>query len=345
MNYGKVFKVLALCASVVALVVIILGAYVRLSNAGLGCPDWPGCYGKIVAPVKPHEIAQANNAYPHRPVESGKAWKEMVHRYFASFLGLLIMSLAVLAWLNRKDSTQTLGLPFFLVLLVIVQGLLGMWTVTLLLKPVIVTLHLLLGVCTLALLWLTTLKARLFPGFVLNKDEAVAPVLKAAAVLALLILLGQIFLGGWTSTHYAALHCWDFPTCQGQWFPKVDFAEAFSIAHIQHEPGKNYEGGTLSNAGGVAVHLSHRIGALITLLTVGLFALALLLTTRSKHVKITACAIVFLLLTQVSLGISNVLLGLPLPIAVAHNGVAALLLLSLVTANYLLFFARQNNTN
>lgn len=345
MSYARIFKVLALCASLVAFVVITLGAYVRLSNAGLGCPDWPGCYGKIVAPVKPHEVEQANRAYPHRPVETGKAWKEMVHRYFASFLGLLIVSLAVLAWLNRKDSAQALSLPFFLVLLVMVQGMLGMWTVTLLLKPVIVTLHLLLGVSTLALLWLTTLNARLFPGFVLNKDEAAPPALKTAALLVLFIVFGQIFLGGWTSTHYAALHCWDFPTCQGQWLPKVDFSEAFSIEHIQHEPGKNYEGGTLSNAGGVAVHLAHRIGALVTLLTVGLLSLAMLLTAQSKNVKIIASVMLFLLLAQVSLGISNVLLGLPLPIAVAHNGVAALLLLSLVTANYLLLLTRQNNTN
>lgn len=338
----RMFKLLALLATLVAFLVITLGAYVRLSHAGLGCPDWPGCYGKIVAPVNPTDIEQANLNFPQRPVETGKAWKEMVHRYFASFLGLLIVGLAVLAWLNRKDPVQLLVLPFSLVFLVILQGLLGMWTVTLLLKPVIVTLHLLLGVSTMALLWFMTLRAKLFPHFVLSKDEQVKPVFKKIAVFALLVVFVQIFLGGWTSTHYAALHCWDFPTCQGQWFPEVDFSEAFSIQHIAHEPGRNYEGGRLSNAAGMAVHLTHRMGAAVTLLVVGLLSSGLLLTSQVKNVKMVAALMLCLLLLQVSLGISNVLLALPLPIAVAHNGVAALLLLSLVTTNYLLFSTPKN---
>lgn len=340
MTFSKLFKGLSFFATLITFVVITLGAYVRLSNAGLGCPDWPGCYGKISVPVSAMEIDKANSAFPHRPVETGKAWKEMLHRYFASFLGLLILSLSVTAWLNRKEVSQQKFLPFVLLVLVVFQGLLGMWTVTLLLKPAIVTLHLLSGMLTLLLLWLMTMRAGVFPGLRISTDVCIPPVLKMYALLALVVVYGQIFLGGWTSTNYAALHCWDFPTCQGQWLPDANFSEAFTLHHVQHEPGKNYEGGVLSNAAGMAVHLSHRIGALLTLIILGSLSLVLLITSRSKNVRVAAVVVLILLLLQVLLGVSNVLLGLPIPVAVAHNGVAALLLLSVVTVNYLLLSSR-----
>lgn len=340
MTFSKLFKGLSFFATLIAFVVITLGAYVRLSNAGLGCPDWPGCYGKISVPVSAMEIDKANSVFPHRPVETDKAWKEMMHRYFASFLGFLILSLSVTAWLNRKEISQQKVLPFLLLVLVVFQGLLGMWTVTLLLKPVIVTLHLLSGMLTLLLLWLMTMRADVLPDLRASVDMSVPPALKMCALLALLVVYGQIFLGGWTSTNYAALHCWDFPTCQGQWLPDANFSEAFTLHHVQHEPGKNYEGGVLSNAAGMAVHLSHRIGALLTLIIVGSLSLVLMITSRSKNVRITAVVMLMLLLLQVLLGVSNVLLGLPVPVAVAHNGVAALLLLSVVTVNYLLLSTR-----
>ena len=324
------FRVLSVAATVLALFVIVLGAYVRLSDAGLGCPDWPGCYGKVFAPTSDSAIESANAVFPERPVETGKAWKEMAHRYFASTLGMIIVAMAVMAWKNRKRKGQQLLLPFFLVVLVIFQGLLGMWTVTLLLKPAVVTMHLLAGMLTLALLWLVALKA--YNGERgLDQSTGASSGLKMWAMVALAIVYCQIALGGWTSTNYVALHCWDFPTCQGQWLPKMDLAEGFTI---WRGLGANYEGGVLSNEAGVAVHFSHRIGALVTFLIVGGLGIAVSLRVQSRLVKIAALIILVLLLAQVSLGIANVLMRLPTAVAVSHNGVAALLLMSLVAMNY-----------
>jgi heme a synthase len=192
------FRKITLTAMILALIVIVLGAYVRLSDAGLGCPDWPGCYGQFSAPDNMEEITRAELLYPHQAVESEKAWKEMLHRYLASTLGLLIVGMAVIAWKNRKFIDQQLILPTLLVGLVIFQGMLGMWTVTLLLKPTIVTLHLLTGLLTLSLLSWCYLKSQ-------NVFSYRAPInrqLRIWSRLALIVLSIQIFLGGWTSTHY-----------------------------------------------------------------------------------------------------------------------------------------------
>jgi len=344
---NQTFFRISLAATVLALFVVVLGAYVRLSDAGLGCPDWPGCYGQLIAPSAAPSIEIANLAFPDTPVESPKAWKEMVHRYFASTLGLLILAMAVIALKHRKKPEQQVKLSIFLVLLVCFQGALGMWTVTMLLKPVIVSLHLLGGMLTLALLFWTTLTH--YPHYLKEKslnDKKqsnktltaptntnthifASPTVKRWALLALVVVYLQIALGGWTSTNYVALYCTDLPTCQGQWFPPTDFKEGFTLWHSDHSEDKNYEGGALSLEAGTAVHLTHRLGALITLLIVGGFALKLF-SLGSAIARRYGVLLGLVLGTQVSLGLLNIILVLPIPIAVAHNGVAAILLLTLI---------------
>lgn len=327
--YSKAFQRISLAACSLAFIVIILGAYVRLSDAGLGCPDWPGCFGKITAPKDAQELSLARDAYPHLEVDSGKAWKEMIHRYFASFLGLLIIGMAYVAWRNRKTPGQQLILPVLLVGLVIFQGMLGMWTVTQLVHPTIVTLHLLAGLLTLALLfWVLIKHSRPWRSQLQQIRTGIT--VYWLARLAVLVLAVQIFLGGWTSTNYVALYCPDFPTCQGQWLPQLDFDEAFVFFK---DTSVNYEGGTLSLAAGVTVHFMHRVGALVTTLVLLLLAV-LLLAQQQAVLRKQALLLLFLLGLQISLGIANVLLVLPIPIAVAHNAGAALLLLGLLLINY-----------
>ncbi|MEM7406077.1 MAG: COX15/CtaA family protein [Pseudomonadota bacterium] len=315
---------LSLAATAIAVCVVVLGAWVRLTDAGLGCPDWPGCYGHIGVPDTPEEVAAANAAYPERPVETQKAWNEMIHRYLASFLGLVILVIAWLALKERNRPHQLVALPLGLVALVILQGLMGMWTVTLLLKPAVVTAHLLGGMATTSLLfWLALRHGRLFT---YNQNAATARWLPWSLV-GLGILTMQIALGGWTSTNYAALACPDFPTCHGQWMPWWDADQAFQV---WHGLGQDFEGGVLSNEARVTIHATHRLGALVTFLYIG--GLALWIAVSSPGLlRIAACLVLILLGIQVALGIANIVMYLPLSIAVAHNGVAALLLLSLVT--------------
>jgi len=321
------FRKIALFATLLALTVVVMGAYTRLSNAGLGCPDWPGCYGHFLGvPESTSEIDQANRAFPQRAVESGKAWKEMIHRYLAEGLGLLIVVLAIVAIINRRDTKQALWLPIILVGLVIFQGLLGMWTVTLLLKPVIVMLHLFGGLSILALLWWLVLRSSQQQTSV--RKNTLTPVL----VAGLLLLITQILLGGWTSANYAALACPDFPTCQGEWWPDTDFKEGFVF---WRGLGQNYEFGVLDNPARTAIHLSHRMFAIV----VGVFWLFLLLrimrgNDSSPNMRQLATITLLFLLAQIALGVSNVVMKLPISVAVMHNGGAALLLLSVVTLIY-----------
>jgi cytochrome c oxidase assembly protein subunit 15 len=319
------FTRINLLAVILAFGVVTLGAYVRLSDAGLGCPDWPGCYGQVVAPHPEHE--EALEAFPGAQIDTGKAWKEMIHRYLAGILGLLILALATIAIRNRHDPTQQVKLPLFLVALVIFQALLGMWTVTLLVAPSIVTLHLLMGMLTLGLLWWQYLNSSYLGPVYIGSIPATN--LKPWASIALLVVFAQIALGGWVSTNYAALHCPDFPTCQTAWWPQMDFS-AFDIFH---EIGVNYEGGRLTNDQGVAVQVVHRIGAVVTLLYIGI--LGLVASKRSNLAYRNAgYAMLLIVVMQFLLGISNVIYVLPLPLAVAHNGGAALLLLSVIYLNY-----------
>jgi len=339
---NQTFFRISLAATVLALFVVVLGAYVRLSDAGLGCPDWPGCYGQLIAPSAAPSIEIANQAFPDTPVESPKAWKEMVHRYFASTLGLLILAMAAIALKHRNKPEQQVKLSIFLVLLVCFQGALGMWTVTMLLKPVIVSLHFLGGMLTLALLFWTTLTH--YPHYLHDKRQnntvkapksntnshiLASATVKRWALLALVVVYLQIALGGWTSTNYVALYCTDLPTCQGQWLPPTDFKEGFTLWHKDHADDKNYEGGVLSLEAGTAVHLTHRLGALITLLVVGGFALKLF-SLGTAIARRYGSLLGLVLGTQISLGLLNIILVLPIPIAVAHNGVAAILLLTLI---------------
>lgn len=314
------FLRIARISTLLALFVVVLGAYVRLSDAGLGCPDWPGCYGHIGVPEEQTEITAANGAFPERPVETDKAWKEMVHRYFASTLGLLIVIMAVLAWRNRQNPQQPVVLPIVLVGVVIFQGMLGMWTVTLQLKPVIVMGHLLGGFTTLVMLWWLASQ-----GWKWSVSASLAQRFRPW-VLAVMGLLGvQIALGGWTSSNYAALACPDFPYCQGEWWPPMDFSEAFVM---WRGLGINYEFGVLEHPARTAIHLTHRIGALVVFLS--MTTLLVMLYRMLPQIRLLVVAIAALLAVQIGLGISNVVFGLPLAVASAHNGVAAVLLLSLV---------------
>lgn len=315
------FAIIARCALVLALIVVVLGAYVRLSHAGLGCPDWPGCYGEMVVPV---DAEGAAALYPERPLETHKAWKEMIHRYAAGLLGLLILALALVAWRQRTRPGQPVVIPLVLLLLVIIQALLGMWTVTLLLKPVVVMGHLLGGLLILSLLfWLTLKTFRLSSG---QGSDALIP----WVIFGLCVLVIQIALGGWTSANYAALACPDLPVCQGEWWPAMDFREAFTF---WRGIGIDYEGGVLAGDARTAIHMSHRIGAVITTV-VWLIIIIRALMIDSRMVRFTAGIVVCLLVAQVSLGISNIITALPLLVAVAHNAVAALLLLSVIALLY-----------
>ncbi len=319
------YRCLIKIALVLTFGIIVLGAFVRLSDAGLGCPDWPGCYGHITVPNEPHEISIAEAKFPNQPVEIHKGWIEMVHRYFASALGLLIIAIAVVAWRKRAELRQSIGLPLFLVLLVVFQGMLGMWTVTLKLYPAVVTAHLIGGMTTLALLtWLLMrqYRGRMTSGIMRLSD------LKGLAIAAVTVLGVQILLGGWVSANYAALACTDFPLCHGSWTPVADYANAF---YPLRDLGRTARGDLLHQDALTAIHWVHRIGALVTFCVVGYFGLMLV---RYAQLKGHATALLLALCVQISLGIANVWFSLPLPIALAHNAVAALLMVILVAVNF-----------
>jgi cytochrome c oxidase assembly protein subunit 15 len=322
---NRTFNRLARIAAIVAFLVIVLGAWVRLSHAGLGCPDWPGCYGQLTWPVAAAEVRVANEAFPERPVESHKAWKEMVHRYLAGTLVLLVLALNRLAWRRNDGVPAFRGKATFALVLIMLQALLGMWTVTLQLLPLVVMAHLLGGLVTFALLlwiWLRSRSAHVYsPGAQLRA-------MRRWVILALSVLVVQIALGGWTSANYSALACPDLPTCAGQWWPETDFREGFVL---WREIGVDYEGGILDQPARTAIHLTHRIGAVVTLLTL-LFVAARLM--RVATFQRFGALLALLVLVQFALGVFNVALQLPLTNAVAHNGVAALLLAVLITLLY-----------
>ncbi len=316
-NHRLSYK-LALLAVVLAFTVVLLGAYTRLVDAGLGCPDWPGCYGFLSVPEAPHEIEQATQAFPHAPVEAEKAWPEMIHRYFAGTLALLVAALAVIGFINRAKNEQPLLLSYALLGIIIFQAALGMWTVTMGLLPIIVMGHLLGGFITLTLLLILFLNIRH------NNPVSWGSPIRSLAIIGMLIVFIQIMLGGWTSANYAAIICTDFPSCQGNIIPPLDFSGAFTITT---DGVSNYLGGHLDNNARVTIHWMHRLGALITTLYLTFLIIKLFISGWKKF----ALWLSMLLITQLILGISNVVLSLPLVIAVAHNGVAVLLLMSLAT--------------
>lgn len=318
----RLYRRLVLLALLLTVVVVVFGAYVRLADAGLGCPDWPGCYGQLSPHHAAEEIDAAHAADPHGPVSPAKAWKEMLHRYLAAGLGLLILAMAVLAWRHRRHAGSAPGVATALVGVVLIQGLLGKWTVTLLLKPAIVTGHLLGGLTVLALLSWMALRAH----GARRRTQRVPPGLALAARVGFVLLIAQIALGGWTSTNYAALACPDFPACHGSFYPPADYGHAF---HLVRELGMTADGELLPLAALTAIHWSHRVGAAV----VGGFLLLVggLLLRRDALPGIVLIAAVVL---QIVLGVANVLLSLPLPLAVAHNAGAALLVAAMVWINW-----------
>ena len=361
---------------VLAAGVVVMGAYTRLAHAGLGCPDWPTCYGHLWVPDSASEIERANHHFNETPVETDKTWPEQLHRLMASTLGVLILALftlvmrgysasrmpfilpllalvgAVVArafvgdsldpflWLlisvyfgnlfllSRKHAVQQTPQPVvhvaLLVGLVVLQGFFGMWTVTLKLWPQVVTAHLLGGFATLSLLWLFCLRMLALPCSA-TRESWLA--LRPWLMLALVLVIAQITLGGWTSANYAALACIDLPTCHGLWWPEANFSQGFDV--FQHV-GPNYLGGQLDSDARTAIHLSHRMGAVFVLLSVG----CLIFQLKRHGQGLLAAVLLASLCLQFGLGISNVVFSLPLAIAVAHNAGGALLLLCLLTCIY-----------
>jgi len=319
----KIMKGLSLFGICFAFVVIALGAWTRLVDAGLGCPDWPGCYGFVVFPTTEAEIQLAESRYPQFPYEIDKAIPEVVHRYFAAALGFLAILLVYFAFkyqLPKKIKAITSFLLFF----ICCQGLFGYLTVSLKLLPIIVTGHLFGGFITLSLFFYLFLNTT---NGIKNHNIGHLKVLGGIALFALIV---QIFLGVWTSTNYASLACADFPTCQGKFIPEMDFREGFNLAQ---EVGPNYLYGLLDNEARVAIHYSHRISAIV--LTIIFLILISRLWFSSAAPLASTLGVIFI--TQISLGIMNVVYVLPLYIAIAHNLVAALLLLATLMVNLVIW--------
>ncbi|MEP1448488.1 MAG: COX15/CtaA family protein [Paraglaciecola sp.] len=321
-------KKLVFLSILLAMVVIVLGAYTRLTDAGLGCPDWPGCYGHLSFSNTTKNIETAQQAFPERPFEEHKAWNEMIHRYFASALGFLILVIFISSLFSRAYN-KPVKLPLFLVFLVCFQGALGMWTVTLNLLPIVVMGHLLGGFTVLSTLFLLYL--RLTPYRIPGGDARVRHYGKYA-ILGVFILTGQIALGGWTSANYAALACTELPICEGAWYQRLDFAGAFSIPVAE-----NYEFGAHDYDERMTMHIVHRIGALITFLYLSWLGLRLYAAASSSLVKKLSAIMVLVMGVQVILGVSNVVFSLPVAVAVMHNAVAACLMLVLVNISYTLY--------
>jgi cytochrome c oxidase assembly protein subunit 15 len=320
MNQIKNLSLFGICF---AFVVIALGAWTRLVDAGLGCPDWPGCYGFVVFPVNEADVAIAESRYPLFPYDINKAIPEVVHRYFAAGLGLIAIFLVYLSFRKTNDrSTQ--GWSSFLLFFICCQGIFGYLTVSLKLLPIIVTLHLFGGFTTLTLFYFIYLKSRNFEIF----NQINISNLKIIAGVAFLALIFQIFLGVWTSTNYASLACADFPTCQGTYLPEMVFKSGFNL---NQEVGPNYLYGLLDNPARVAIHYSHRVSAIL----VTFIFIILMSRLWFSEAAPLASTLGILLLTQIALGITNVVYVLPLYVAIAHNLFAACLLLATFTVNYL----------
>lgn len=315
------FRRAALAATLLCAIVVVVGAWVRLTNAGLGCPDWPGCYGHAHPAQAAERAAEINAANPQRPFDYQKAINEMVHRYIVGGLGLLVIGLAVLSVVNRRDPAQPRVLPWALVVLLVAQALLGMWTVTLLLKPLIVTLHLLGGLVTLALLWWLALPpAR-------RELKAAERGLRRFVIAGIAVLAVQVALGGWTSTNYAAAACPDFPTCQASYWPPMDFRNAFIL---WRGLGIDYEGGVLDAPARVAIHYTHRLGAYATSAVLLLVVAGAWRRGQSRATRAAAVAVGIALLLQVAIGMNLIWKGWPLSLGTAHNAGAAVLVLATV---------------
>ena len=323
----KIFntKVFAAIGVAFCFVVIGLGAWTRLADAGLGCPDWPGCYGFVTFPTTPDEIAIAESLYPDSPVEIDKIIPEVVHRYFAASLGLLAIALLFIALREKKMKTESA----VLLLIIIGQGIFGYLTVSLKLHPLIVTSHLFGAIITTSLFLIIFMKS-----LKISNSYAILVRNKPYIIVGFILILGQIFLGAWTSTNYAARACLDLPYCQGQLVPDTDFKEGFNLFQTI---GPNYLYGQMSYEARVAIHLTHRIGAIVVFFY-SLFLAAKLWSRNTRPIVGSFLAILFF---QVFLGVNNVLSSLPLWNAVAHNIVGVMLVLTFVVMTFLSF--RRNS--
>jgi cytochrome c oxidase assembly protein subunit 15 len=323
-------------ATLFTVVVIMLGAWTRLVDAGLGCPDWPGCYGFLTVPADEARMAIANARFPDTPVDVEKGWPEMIHRYAAGMLGFIVFGLAAYSVSKRREGLPV-KLPLFIAGFIVLQGAFGMWTVTLKLWPQVVALHLLGGFTTLSLLTLLTLRLRRLS---VTRERADSPPevsdsppdalrrFRPWLYGGLFLVIMQIALGAWTAANYAAVACTDLPTCQGQLWPDdMDFRHGFDVTQ---QVGPNYLGGQLTADGRVAIHVSHRVGAVVLL---GYFAVLLTLLWRrvsrtplAWHVALVATVLAI----QILLGLANIVFHIPLSVAIAHNAMGAGLLLSVI---------------
>jgi cytochrome c oxidase assembly protein subunit 15 len=303
---------------------ILFGAFTRLTDSGLGCPDWPGCYGVSNPIAALAQIREAESLMPTGPVTLSKAWIEMLHRYFAMGVGFLIIIMVVWSWIRKQVIGANIAKTSIgILILVCVQGAFGAWTVTLKLQPLIVTIHLMLGLGLLAgLTYLSSLSARLEPSSNLVPIKTEVPFKKIAwIVLAVLVL--QIFLGGWVSTNYAVLACDDFPLCHGAWYPEMNFSEGFTF---WRDLGKSFDGSYLSVEALRAIHWTHRVGAIFAVLAVFYLAFKLWVISKSNPTttfRFWASSLFGLGLLQVITGMSNIILDWPLVAAVLHTGGAA----------------------
>jgi cytochrome c oxidase assembly protein subunit 15 len=321
-NSMRWFRRAARLGAVLALIVVVVGAWVRLTDAGLGCPDWPGCYGQLHPAQVQSSLQHASAAYPSRPFNYQKALHEMVHRYIAGALLLVVLGLAAFAFRNRRDPAQPRLLPFVTLAVVLVQAALGAFTVTLLVVPLVVTLHLVGGLTTMTLLWWLSLAPA-------RRDvKAAERPVRRLAIAALAALVLQILLGGWTSTNYAAVACPDFPTCQGSYAPHADFRDAFVL---WRGLGRDYEGGVLGAAARTAIHYSHRLGALLAGLLLAALSVSAWRRAQTSGVRLAAGAVGLTVVLQWLIGMNLIWQGFPLVLGTAHNAGAALLLLATVT--------------
>ena len=317
------FQRILVITTILTLCVVVFGSYVRLTDAGLGCPDWPGCYGTLTVPQSEEAISQALQQFPDSMVETDKAWVEMIHRYIAGILGLLILFIAVKSYKLRDEIKITLKLPFFILALVCLQAILGMWTVTKLLQPAIVTTHLIGGMTILGLMTFMTHRQL---GTQINNDSINRHTMTIAR-LSLFVLFIQILLGGWTSTNYAALACTDYPTCHGSLIPDMNFKDGFSIFR---ELGMTSGGEELSLQALHAIQWVHRMGAIVlTALVLYLFYLL----RNFPGLGFYRNLLLILISVQFVVGIANLLLHLPIALATIHNLGAALLVIILVVIN------------
>ncbi|MBT4462541.1 MAG: COX15/CtaA family protein [Gammaproteobacteria bacterium] len=307
------------------LVVISVGAWVRLTDAGLGCPDWPGCYGILGTPETDTEIMKAKELYPDASIDTGKAWREMFHRYLAGILGIFVFYISYLT--IRYAKHVSIIFPIALSTLIIIQSIMGMLTVTELVKPTIVTTHLVLGMSTATLL--------LWNGLLIQGSKFLALIDKKLIILLILCITGlviQIILGGWTSTNYASLACTDFPKCDNSWWPSnMDYQKGFTVFNL---PDINYELAPLAYNAKVAIHFTHRFGALLlTALYLYLFAY-IFFKQSNTTIKLISIIALLVFVLQIILGISNVIYSLPINIAVLHTVNASILLMSMITLLY-----------